>query len=152
MGYINIVSKVCKFCNKDYSTPKYKEFTSNYCSHKCSVLGTAKLRKRPLIERLKEKMGDVDENGCINWLGNQDNKGYGVIGTHKVNGSSRKSHAYRVAYELLKGEIPEDHEVCHSCDNRLCVNPDHLWTGTHKDNMRDMIQKKRDRFGGRSRK
>lgn len=55
--------------------------------------------------------------------------------------------AHRVAYMLVKGDIPERHLVMHSCDNRPCCNPAHLSTGTHADNTADMMAKGRDRHG-----
>ena len=44
---------------------------------------------------------------------------------------------------MKNGEIPENKQVLHKCDNRLCVNPEHLWLGTTKDNMQDKMHKKR---------
>ena len=53
----------------------------------------------------------------------------------KING------AHRVSYEIFKGKIPEGLFVCHSCDVKRCVNPDHLWVGTQQDNMMDHLKK-----------
>jgi hypothetical protein len=50
-----------------------------------------------------------------------------------------------MAWQLMKGPIPQGKWVLHNCDNRLCVNPDHLFLGTHTDNMRDMHRKARGR-------
>ncbi|WP_420872710.1 HNH endonuclease [Paenibacillus ehimensis] len=57
--------------------------------------------------------------------------------------------AHRYSYQMHKGTIPKGMFVMHSCDNRLCVNPDHLIVGTHRDNMDDMINKKRQAVGER---
>lgn len=55
-------------------------------------------------------------------------------------------NAARVAYLLEVGEIPEGMEVCHHCDNMMCLNPKHLFLGTHKENMNDMLAKGRERY------
>ncbi len=78
-------------------------------------------------------------NSCLEWMGTLKNNGYGQF--KKLN--KKWFHAHRLSYELFIGQIPEDICVLHKCDNRKCVNPEHLWLGTKKDNTQDMIKKNR---------
>lgn len=79
------------------------------------------------------------EDLCWNWRGSTA-KGYGQI---KAEG--RVMRAHRLAFELVKGEVPEGLFVLHSCDNPLCCNPKHLRVGTHQDNMDDKTARGRNR-------
>ena len=80
---------------------------------------------------------------CIEWpLARDRRDGYGVI---RHGGAF--SRAYRLVYHLFRGPIPRGMSVLHTCDNRLCVNPAHLWLGTQADNMRDMAAKGRSSRG-----
>ena len=81
----------------------------------------------------------VPGTGCWLWLGSQDRYGYGVVKT----GGKWICAAHRLFYQMHKGPIPEGMLVCHTCDTPLCVNPDHLWLGTPKENVQDMIKKGR---------
>lgn len=84
----------------------------------------------------------VTDTGCIEWLGPLDVNGYGAMA---FKGKNLKSH--RVAYELSHTHAPGALVVRHRCDNPPCVNPEHLELGTQVDNMRDMIERGRNRKG-----
>lgn len=81
---------------------------------------------------------DLSLEGCWNWKGCTNNRGYGWFQTGKT------SLAHRISYKLFYGISPKNKLVLHKCDNPKCVNPDHLFLGTHKDNMIDMVNKGRD--------
>lgn len=92
-----------------------------------------------LKERFEEKFITEPNIGCWLWIASKNNKGYGEI---SIKGKTMKAH--RVSYELYKGNIPLGLCVCHICDIPSCVNPDHLFLGTHSDNMKDRQVKSRN--------
>jgi len=95
-----------------------------------------------------ESKYNVDEStGCWNWIGCKSKKGYGKINRF-LNGK-RFSHAHRYFYAVLIGGDLGDYYVLHTCDNRGCVNPQHLFLGTQQDNMDDMRKKGRAYSGYR---
>lgn len=91
-------------------------------------------------ERLQEKMIINSENNCWEWNACLNNHGYGLVTIH-----GKVGHAHRRSYEAFIGKIPKGLFVLHHCDNRACINPDHLFLGTNKDNMSDMKNKGRAR-------
>lgn len=89
-------------------------------------------------------------SGCWLWTGAKLPKGYGQFHIARVDGKAIHGYPHRIMFLLAHGEIPAGMEVCHHCDNPPCCNPDHLFLGTHGDNMRDSSRK--GRKGGRWKK
>lgn len=83
------------------------------------------------------------ETGCWEWMGAKTKNGYGHMNIFYKN-----QYAHRISYEIKYGEIPVGMVACHKCDNPACVNPDHIFIGTQKDNIQDMIKKGRNEIVG----
>lgn len=95
--------------------------------------------------RFWQKVNISGYQDCWEWTGSKYYNGYGQFFQNP-----NKITAHRFCYELLYGPLPKDLVVCHKCDNRSCVNPNHLFVGTQKDNMHDMIKKGRKVSGDTS--
>lgn len=89
-----------------------------------------------------QKSDDPDD--CWEWIGAKYINGYGEFGI-----KNKTCLAHRVSYALFIGNIPDGMFVCHRCDNHSCVNPSHLFLGTHQDNIQDMMNKDRQNRGER---
>ncbi len=105
--------------------------------------GKASMRGAPVEERFWSYVDKTD--GCWLWTGAKYRDGYGAF---KAT-ASRLVRAHRYMYELAIGHIPDGLLVCHTCDIRHCVNPEHFFLGTTTDNVADCIAKGRNIFGTR---
>lgn len=106
-----------------------------------------------MLTTLKVYLSDIEQfnqrtvpgpNGCINWKGSIQSNGYGRF-IRIVNQRKKEYRAHRFAWLIAYGEVPDDMFVCHRCDNPICVNIEHLFLGTAKDNATDRDNKKRNR-------
>jgi hypothetical protein len=126
----------CKECAKQ----EYKEKNG----HSCGNCGTKCLKRSKYCSVRCALLGNVDkkENGCWEWKGGRTGDGYGAIVERKTR---KQFSTHRKSYEEFKGEVIKGYCVCHSCDNPLCCNPEHLFLGTPGDNTRDSVKKGRAR-------
>jgi hypothetical protein len=96
----------------------------------------------PLSEKIEKHITRIPESGCWIWMSTIENSGYG-----RVCDGKKPFYAHRVAYEQKYGSIPNGKMALHHCDIRCCVNPDHLFIGSQKDNMIDKMLKNRQAKG-----
>jgi len=99
-------------------------------------------RNATVAERLEFYSIPEPNSGCLLWLAACNAAGYGLCGI-----SRRSVLAHRLAWEAAHGPIPDGLHVLHKCDVPSCVNVDHLWLGSHQDNMADKFHKGRAKGG-----
>jgi hypothetical protein len=132
------------------SKPHYGRGWCRYHYQKAYLAGELEAQPRTLARptdsldtRLRNIGWTVTESGCWEFMGSKDSLGYGQMAVNR----GRPWRAYRIAYEAWV-KVPEPNvDICHRCDNPPCINPAHLFEGTRKDNIDDMVAKKRHRNG-----
>jgi hypothetical protein len=129
----------CPVCGQDF---KQVNEGQRRCSIRCRDLAKT-VPPEQRFERFFERGSNSD---CWLWRGGTTSHGYAVFQIAR----GKSMMAYRFMWETLYGEIDEGLFVCHRCDNPLCVNPAHLFLGTHQDNRTDMVAKSRQTSGERN--
>jgi len=88
-------------------------------------------------------------NSCWEWTGTKFTQGYGSFHIRLSEWKYKREKAHRYSYKLHFGSLPKNLDVCHKCDNRICVNPKHLFLGTKLENTMDMVSKNRQAKGSK---
>lgn len=101
------------------------------------------------FDKHSDKIQVLPESGCWIWMASLGTSGYGQVynGKRSPAGNKMPEGAHRVSFSEAFGPIPDGLSVLHRCDVRCCVNPNHLFTGTQKQNLRDMRRKGRGPLG-----
>lgn len=121
--------RICAHCNVEFSCRR--KLNTRWCSRACYIT----TRIIPPEARFWSKVEKTET--CWNWISSKDPRGYGQF---RISGKTIKAPRY--AFFFAHGHWPLN--ALHHCDNPSCVNPDHLYNGTHKDNMRDKTQRGRN--------
>jgi len=117
--------RICEYCGQNYKIAN----SQKGCSLKCRF----------------ELSHEKKENGCWHWLKASRKRRKHKYGQISINGKHVSAH--RFSYELHRGNVIDDLMVLHTCDNPICVNPEHLYLGNHQQNMNDMNQRGRGNKG-----
>jgi hypothetical protein len=151
----------CKTCGNEFKWIRAKtQALPKCCSKECLYKQPKKwvvdrfrkfkedeeFRKENYTKRFEKRV--IKKDGCWEWKGCMHHSGYLPFKTM----DRKNDFAHRASWRIYRGEIPEDRIVCHSCDNKRCTNPDHLFLGTYKENTANMYAKGRGNIGEKNHK
>lgn len=100
-------------------------------------------QEHTVLERFEAKFIPEPNCGCWIWTASLHRDGYGQLMLTISPGRKQIVKANRLSWRLYRGEVPDALDVLHTCDQRWCVNPEHLYLGTHPENMADMVRRGR---------
>lgn len=135
-------SHICSWCSvpfdRGYKISATRAAKPQFCSTSCRVASRKQLAASDVAERFWSRVDKRGDDDCWPWLGRLSENGYGAF-----DYQGKPHIASRFSYELENGSADPNLFVCHSCDNPKCVNPKHLWLGTHQQNVDDAKRKGR---------
>lgn len=129
--------------NKKYGTPTPTcwcgEFAQTFVGNKRA---SELCHEHQLLKTYWENVDIKGQDKCWEWQGSKTQAGYGLIYWY-----GKLQYAHRLSLQFIGQAIPDRYHVCHKCDNPSCVNPNHLFVGSPRDNMQDKVSKGRHTFG-----
>lgn len=135
---LNYVGKSCWLCICECGKES-KPTTTNLIKGVTKSCGcNREVSKEHTKERLLNSIEIDEQSNCWNWTKAKHRQGYG----HTAY-KSKYILAHRLSWIIFIGDIPENNNICHKCDNPSCINPDHLFIGTQTDNVKDCKNKNR---------
>jgi hypothetical protein len=138
------ILRVCQSCGVEFwaKPTEVRRGGGVFCTRSCY-----RNRDIPLSDIFNRGLGETTETGCILWGGPRRKNSYGQIAQKIGPSKYRMIRAHRASWILTHGPIPDGQQVCHRCDNPICVNVDHLFLGTFFENMQDKLSKGRQAKG-----